>query len=201
MSGGPRNGSDEFPSLTAAGLYAAETNGNGECWCLVRWQLGIWLYRSRFGFEANASSPIGNCLFHALSEQLYGDQSQHAQLRAAVVDHMKEHADQYKPFLAAIGSGNRKPKRKNAGALQTAPTPGEINAQFRRHLDDMARGGTYGDNMEVQAFANAFGVDVKIWHHNGQAWLLQSLANTQNARMVHIAYHVSPLCKTFIYIY
>lgn len=140
---------------------------------------------------------IGNCLFNALSDQLFGDQSKHGELRLGVIRHMRENADHYKKFIAIHpgGGSRRNPKRKNAGSFSTPfdntrPTPEEINRVFESHLQQMARGGTYGDNMEISAFSKAFKVDVKIYQRDF-AYVVSTKPVGSVVPVVHIAYHVS----------
>ena len=139
----------------------------------------------------------GNCLFNALSDQLFGDQSKHGELRLGVIRHMRENADHYKKFIAIHpgGGSRRNPKRKNAGSFSTPfdntrPTPEEINRVFESHLQQMARGGTYGDNMEISAFSKAFRVDVKIYQRDF-AYVVSTKPVGTVVPVVHIAYHVS----------
>jgi hypothetical protein len=117
---------------------------------------------------------IGNCLFNALSDQIYGHQDEHANIRARVITHMREQADYYKQFIDVHPGGGirRNPKRKNAGAYSmpstntAPPSSSEIDRVFESHLQSMARGGTWGDNMEITAFAAAFAYDVKIYQRD-----------------------------------
>ena len=41
----------------------------------------------------------GNCLFRALSDQLYGEDARHAEIRADVVDYMRRNREDFEPFL------------------------------------------------------------------------------------------------------
>ncbi|CAD0098886.1 unnamed protein product [Aureobasidium mustum] len=66
---------EEFPLLNSLGLYAANILGDG------------------------------NCLFHALSDQLYGHQKEHQVIRSKVIGYMREHADYYKQFIDAQPGG------------------------------------------------------------------------------------------------
>ena len=43
--------------------------------------------------------PDGNCLFRCISVALYGQENKHGQIRRIVTDHMKEHKEQYEPFI------------------------------------------------------------------------------------------------------
>lgn len=147
---------------------------------------------------ANTYFP-GNCLFHALSDQLYGVQSRHGEIRSATIVYMREHADFYKQFVDVHPGGGlrRNPKRKNAGAFSssfnaTGPTPEEVTRVFEGHLAEMAWGGTYGDNMEITAFCRAFNVDVKIYQRDF-AYMVPVDHARPATRVAHIAYHVSLL--------
>ncbi|KAI4106781.1 MAG: hypothetical protein L6R37_001983 [Teloschistes peruensis] len=155
----------EFESLQKAGLYAAKTAGNG------------------------------NCLFHALSDQLYGDQSRHQEIRAAVIRSMRANSDYYKHFIEVHPGGGtrRNPKRKNTGAFsskQIAPeaTAAEKDAVFEGHLARMARGGTYGDNMEITAFSKAYNAEVIIYRSE-YAYCVRDGGITGPYKSLHIAYH------------
>lgn len=110
---------------------------------------------------------------------------------------MTEHADYYKQFIDANPGGGirRNPKRKNAGSFATqftaeGPSASEVEATFQSHLKRMARGGTYGDNMEIVAFTRAFGVDVTIYQRDF-AYLVSTKETETEVKNLHIAYHVS----------
>ncbi|QIW99557.1 hypothetical protein AMS68_005075 [Peltaster fructicola] len=158
---------DEFPLLSALGLYASDIRGDG------------------------------NCLFNALSDQIFGDQTSHATIRARVIDYMRENASYYKQFIDVHPGGGirRNPKRKNAGAYSTPanavpPSEADVDRVFDSHLQSMARGGTYGDNMEITAFSSAYGVDVKIYQRDF-AYMVTGMSTDDKARPVaHIAYHM-----------
>jgi OTU domain-containing protein 3 len=133
-----------------------------------------------------------------LSDQMYGDQKQHNDIRRRVVEYMRENADYYKSFISVHPGGGtrRNPKRKNAGAYSTPiaftpPTSEEISRVFEDHLKSMAKGGTYGDNIEIMAFASAFDKDVKIYQRDF-AYMITARNDDVSARdTLHIAYHVS----------
>lgn len=110
---------------------------------------------------------------------------------------MREKASYYKQFIVVHpgGGARRNPKRKNAGSFAApfnaaAPTAAEIERVFEGHLQQMARGGTYGDNMEISAFSSTFGVAVKIYQYDF-AYVVSALPQGTEEKVVHIAYHVS----------
>lgn len=176
---------DEFPSLKAFGLYAAEILGDGGCSFLAG-------ATTRYVTDRSAA---GNCLFNALSDQLYGTQSYHAEIRSRVIEHMREHANYYKMFVEVYPGGGtrRNPKRKNAGSSSwsalAGPSPADIDRVFQDHLNRMARGGVWGDNMEIHAFASAFDINVKIYQFD-LSYILAAPGGAERP-YVHIAYHVS----------
>lgn len=160
--------SRKLPHLTDAppGLYAADVRGDG------------------------------NCLFNALSDQIYGTQIKHHEIRARVIDYMRAHSAHYKQFIEVLpgGATRRNPKRKNAGAYSTPvslPSEQEITRVFEEHLARMARGGVYGDNMEIMAFCSAYGYDVKIYLQE-YAYMIHDLQDDtgETRDIAHIAYHV-----------
>lgn len=113
---------------------------------------------------------------------------------------MREHADYYKMFIDVHPGGGtrRNPKRKNVGAYSAPasvapPSEADIDRVFQGHLDSMARGGTYGDNMELSAFSSAFSVDVKIYQRDFAYMVSGSGPDGQSVQrpVAHIAYHVS----------
>ncbi|KAL8692112.1 MAG: hypothetical protein Q9218_002808, partial [Villophora microphyllina] len=140
-------------------------------------------------------NAAGNCLFHALSDQLYGDQSRHQEIRAAVIRLMRANSDYYKNFIEVHpgGGSRRNPKRKNAGAFSSrvipdAATAAETDAVFEGYLTRMAKGGTYGDNMAIGAFAKAYNVDITIYLAD-YAYSVRDHENGGGHKMLHIAYH------------
>lgn len=142
---------------------------------------------------------IGNCLFNALSDQIFGDQSKNHEIRAAVIKHMRDNADDYKPFVPVERGGGqrRNPKRKNAGAFSTPfnnepATLEEIDRNFEVHLERMAKGGTYGDNLEIRAFSRAYNTDVKIYNYDN-AYYVRAADDGAVRPIAHVAYHVRVL--------
>ena len=108
---------------------------------------------------------------------------------------MKEHAAYYKLFIDVHPGGGirRNPKRKNAGAYSSPvnyapPSECDVDRVFESHLQSMAKGGTYGDNMEITAFSCAYDVDVKIYQRDF-AYMVTGSGDDRNRPMAHIAYH------------
>ncbi|KAF8313311.1 uncharacterized protein EI90DRAFT_3136826 [Cantharellus anzutake] len=79
----------------------------------------------------------GNCLFRALSDQLYGTEGYHLPLRAEVTNWMAAHPDRYAGFV-------------------------EDDRGFDEHLICMRQPGTYGGHLELSAFAHLKRKNVKV---------------------------------------
>ncbi|OBZ74542.1 OTU domain-containing protein 3 [Grifola frondosa] len=79
----------------------------------------------------------GNCLFRALSDQLYGTQSHHLELRRDICDWIQSHKSRYEPFV-------------------------DDERGLDVHLQCMRQQATYGGHLELSAFAHMLRRDVKV---------------------------------------
>ncbi|KAF2645337.1 cysteine proteinase [Massarina eburnea CBS 473.64] len=166
----PRANSPEFPILEANALYPSEIRGDG------------------------------NCLFNALSDQLYGHQEMHEVLRISTIEHMKDNSDFYRQYMA-VNNVRRNPKRKTAAALHTpldtsSCSEADLQRQFEDHVEKMGQPGEWGDNMEVSAFASALNVHVRLWQADYTYLISPRVHYTSekadcvdNRQVLHIAYH------------
>jgi len=156
---------DEFPLLRSHGLYASPISGDGDC------------------------------LFHAFSDQLYGHENSHRELRARIVSHMRKHSTYFKLFLS-VPPARKKQSKGNSKSEFVPPSESAIDAAFEQHVKRMSQQGVYGDNIEICAFAREFGVHVKIYQREfayvvsgdgGEGW--EGAGADGEGKMVHIAYH------------
>ncbi|PWN50197.1 cysteine proteinase [Violaceomyces palustris] len=88
------------------------------------------------GLYAANTTGDGNCLFRALSDQLYGFSSQHARLRQETCDHLAASPEKY------------------AGFVDDKP--------FDEYVRLMRESGTYGGHLELSAFAQLKQKQIKI---------------------------------------
>lgn len=167
----PRASSPEFPILEANALYAGQIRGDG------------------------------NCLFNALSDQLYGDQDMNEVLRTATIEHMRVNSDFYRQYMA-VNSVRRNPKRRTTAARPTRIdttyyTEEQLQDQFEEHVKKMGQPGEWADNMEVSAFASALNVHVRLWQAD-YTYLFSprtccvpsdDAVATDSRQTLHIAYH------------
>lgn len=74
----------------------------------------------------------------ALSDQHYGNDKQHAEIRQRVCQFLRENEESYEMFV-------------------------EDDQTFHWHVDNMENLGVFGGNMELAAFAKLEKVDIKIY--------------------------------------
>ena len=139
----------------------------------------------------------GNCLFNAFSDQLYGHSQKHLEIRLDTMDHVRNNKDEFLPFLDTQSSGTRRqPRRRAATAYASsnvdsnAPSPLELQKVWEKYLQQKEQGGTYGDHIEIQAFATVYNVNVCI-HQRTNALVISPKKLTSETRDVYVAFHVS----------
>lgn len=104
-----------------------------------------------------------------------------------MITHMRGRAEHYKQFIDVRPASWSQKHRKQENTDR--PSPGEVNRAFERHLLKMARGGTYGDNMELSAFSEALNVDIRIYQRD-LTYLISTKVEGAVVPVLHIAYHV-----------
>jgi hypothetical protein len=192
---GRRSQDGEFPLLKVAGLKACDIRGDGT---YTRPPTPLHSHNFKLLLVIATNSLcyfIGNCLFNALSDQIYGHQNNNREIRSIVIEYMRNNRDQFIHFIN-VDVNRRNPKRKNTAASAswsfTAATEEEQNEAYEAHLGSMSRGGTYGDNVEIIAFAKEYNTDVKIYQDNYSYYVRAVPDDGAEVRPIaRIAYHVS----------
>eukprot|EP01065_Artemidia_motanka_P018815 TRINITY_DN2216_c0_g1_i1.p1 TRINITY_DN2216_c0_g1~~TRINITY_DN2216_c0_g1_i1.p1 ORF type:complete len:326 (+),score=93.46 TRINITY_DN2216_c0_g1_i1:64-1041(+) len=105
----------------------------------------------------------GNCLFSAVSDQLYGDWRRSKELRARCVEELERSRDDYAPFIAY-----------------------EDGEDWDTYVSDMARDGEWGGQLELNALAAVLKVDVVIHSANVPRRELR----VGSDRVIHVSYHL-----------
>jgi len=122
-------------------------------------QLGV------LGLSLKQVTGDGNCLFRAFGDQLEGNPQNHMKHRLDVVNFMREHRDDFEPFV-------------------------EDNVTFDNHLRNLSELGTYGGNDSIVAFARLHNVSVVIHQLNKPVWQIHGGPNGSPCdREIHISYH------------
>ncbi|EST05889.1 Ovarian tumor, otubain [Kalmanozyma brasiliensis GHG001] len=109
----------------------------------------------RMGLYAANTTGDGNCLFRALSDQLYGHSSSHAQLRQETCDHLAARPEKF------------------AGFVDDKP--------FDQYVRLMRENGTYGGHLELHAFAQMKQKQIKIVQP-GLVYVVEDVDDSPEAR-------------------
>ncbi|RAL14055.1 OTU domain-containing protein [Aspergillus homomorphus CBS 101889] len=161
----------EIPCLNELGLYALPTEGDG------------------------------NCLYYALSDQMYGDFAHADQIRVRLADHILANKDYFMSFIAAAGGERRAPRRAAARAARqsyyssSSASPAPPSAQdkersFDTKVAESRKRGVWGGAEEIQAFCQSFKRDVNVYTMYGIQNFRDVHAPADEAReKVHIAFH------------
>ncbi|KAK9830552.1 hypothetical protein WJX72_012417 [[Myrmecia] bisecta] len=105
----------------------------------------------------------GNCQFRALSDQLYRTPHYHAEVRRVAVNQLRAHEDLYSDYV-----------------------PGD----YWQYCADMARNGTWGDHVTLQAVADAYGVRINVMTSFEEACFieLKPLGPVRSQRVVYLSF-------------
>lgn len=109
----------------------------------------------RMGLYAANTTGDGNCLFRALSDQLYGHSARHAQLRQETCDHLAARPEKF------------------AGFVDDKP--------FDQYIKLMRENGTYGGHLELHAFAQMKQKQIKIVQP-GIVYVVEGVDDSPEAR-------------------
>ncbi len=104
-----------------------------------------------------------NCLFRALGDQLDGHGRNHLKHREETVRYILDHRGDFEPFV-------------------------EDDVPFDKHIENLAKSGTYAGNDSIVAFARRHGLNVVIHQLNAPDWRITG-NDRLGTRELHIAYH------------
>lgn len=142
-----------------------------------------------------------NCLFHALSDQLCDGHSSHVGVRRSVVKYMREHCEDFSPFVEDNVSFENHGERglcqhceRFLHPIQKKKSPNShvflVNNSvelFDISVSELAKDGVYAGNDSIVAFARCYGVSVVIHQLNAPRWEVHAPVPIRG-RTLHIAY-------------
>jgi len=135
------------------------SNGEFDDFASLNTQLGT------LGLTLKQVPGDGNCLFRALTDQLYGNSNDHLLHRTQVVSYMRQHRDDFEPFV-------------------------EDDISFDAHLSSLAENGTFAGNDSIVAFARKHNLTVVIHQLNKPLWQIHGGRDgSPGDSEVHISYH------------
>ena len=96
------------------------------------------------GLEIIEMNSDGNCLFRALSDQLFGDHgNNHWDVRSDVCDFIKSHEGDFKVFLVFEDEDDEDQEEEDA-------------RDFEHYIQNMRQDGEWGGNLEIVAAARLY---------------------------------------------
>lgn len=118
---------------------------------------------SQIGLRVHEVEADGSCFFRALADQLHGSNGDHRALRQRIVSHMKDHRDEYEPFV-------------------------EDDEPFDNYIERMGEEGTWAGNMELQAGSQVLAVNLRIYQAGERPWTVKNFPE-ESAPLLHLSYH------------
>ena len=88
-----------------------------------------------YGLKEKVVRGDGNCQFRAFADQLFKSAARHEEVRKAAIKQLRLHAEAYRSF---------------------------VPDDYKAYVDTMARDGTWGDHLSLQAAADAYGVRLMV---------------------------------------
>ncbi|KAF3320730.1 OTU domain-containing protein 5-B-like isoform X1 [Carex littledalei] len=114
------------------------------------------------GFEIRRMLKDGNCLFRAVADQVYGDPEAYDMARQMCVDYMERERDHFSQFITENFTSYCKRKRRDK---------------------------VYGNNMEIQAFAEMYNRPIHIYSYSTEPInIFQGSYNTDTPP-IRLSYH------------
>jgi len=113
------------------------------------------------GLALRDTTADGNCLFRAVSDQIWGSEVHHTRIRQDCVKFMSDNEEDFKPF---------------------------IDGEFDAFLRETSTLGEFAGNEALVAIARKFQVEIQI-HQAGQAVWTVSDSSRDPERQIHLAYH------------
>lgn len=129
----------------------------------------------------------GNCCFRALSDQLFGNENEHLDIRQRTCQYMRQHRDEFQPFIAALADQEEVGKKASE-----AKKTNKKSDSFDTYMKALEMQGTYADNASLVAFARLYQSDILIHQYEMDIWTITGGAQVkkgQSRRQFHLAYH------------
>lgn len=121
------------------------------------------------GLEIREITADGNCMFSAISDQIYGSEKRAKELRTGSCLYIMQNKEKFLPFI------------------------GENDAEFKRFIQTLNRQGVYGGQEALVAIANDQNIRISI-HQVGQPiWKIWPDNRKNVKKEIHLAYHSDAL--------
>ncbi|CRG99176.1 OTU-like cysteine protease, putative [Plasmodium relictum] len=104
----------------------------------------------------------GNCLFRAVSDQLYNHEDNYKEIRKKVVDHLSKKEEEYKNFV-------------------------EYDESYKSYIERISLDGTWGGQLELQAIGEIYNVNILIYQENGCILEIKNHSDEKKCIQLHYA--------------
>lgn len=140
-------------------------------------------------------SLAGNCLFRALSDQLYNSTKKHEEVRHRVVQYLRSNKNHFEPFVMANVEENLIRSQPTTRSSRSRTTSVDQDP-FEIYLENMAKASTWGGDIEITAFCEVFDKDVLIHRPTHVEHPFNIISNSKRAAgqprdFLHISFGVS----------
>lgn len=105
----------------------------------------------------------GNCFFRAVSDQLYGSEERHIELRHRACEYLIRHKHRYQYFV-------------------------NDEQSFDEYVADMRNDGVWADNLELQAISMDCGVNIRVHQSGNPSYDIRNHP-APDAPVIHLSYH------------
>ena len=127
---------------------------------IVRHQAVLTRRLQRLGLRERKCKDDGHCQFRALAAELFGDSSRHAYVRRRAVEELRRRADEFRVF---------------------------VDGDWEAFLAALAKD-AWGDELSLQAVADAFSVVVHVVTSTEENWHLVYAPRALTARACFLSY-------------
>ena len=136
----------------------------------------------------------GNCLFRALSDQLYNTTERHDEIRQNIVEYLRTNRDHFYPFVLANVEEDFIRSQPTTRSSRSR-TSGVERDPFDIYLENMAKSNTWGGDIEITAFCAVYDRDVLIHRPTDAQNPFTRVVNSKRAagqpkEYVHISFGV-----------
>eukprot|EP00760_Papus_ankaliazontas_P021934 PhM_4_TR18767/c2_g2_i1/m.4342 len=160
---------DSFTQSDLPRLLAAETKKEKEKQAQIFENRARILERLKIAeLEEHLCKDDGNCMFRAVSHQLYLDEHYHPHLRAVVVEYLRAHRDDYVFYF-------------------------DNETAFELYCLELETQNAWGDEITLRVLAEALGVTIHVITSNEDRWFLTYNPADEHRREtvpVFLTYHV-----------
>ncbi|KJP86684.1 hypothetical protein AK88_03691 [Plasmodium fragile] len=104
----------------------------------------------------------GNCLFRAVSDQLYNNEDKYKEIRKLVVDHLQRNEEKYQHFI-------------------------EYDESYKSYIERISLDGTWGGQLELQAVGEVFTVNILIYQENECILEIKNHSDDEKCIQLHYA--------------